>query len=319
MGSHRVLHRHPARRLPRSNTRHILTSLAAWLDRTVGRLDLIVLIIGIASAIVDNIPLVAASMGMYSLSTYPADHFFWEFLAYCAGTGGSILIIGSAAGVAAMGLEKINFVWYLKHVSGSALLGSSDGRRNLPASALADELRSRPAETSFKVEGADALPERATPCTRAFTSTGDGVNLFTLRKRCPLQSTIESLSRIGADLRGVVDHPARTPQPPPYTIRTIIALVWRPGSPSVNATHPACMTFALCLRRTSNEPIPCECTCHCAERLVRRLQQHASYPCPGGDGNGDTVAHNIRGRRIVGCVRLGRFFVGDDGDSCSTP
>lgn len=102
---------------------HILTSLAAWLDRTVGRQDLIVLIIGIASAIVDNIPLVAASMGMYSLSIYPADHFFWEFLAYCAGTGGSILIIGSAAGVAAMGLEKINFVWYLKHVSGLALLG----------------------------------------------------------------------------------------------------------------------------------------------------------------------------------------------------
>ena len=102
---------------------HILTSLAQWLDQTVGRLDIIVLIIGIVSAIVDNVPLVAASMGMYSLTTYPPDHFLWEFLAYCAGTGGSILIIGSAAGVAAMGLEKINFFWYIKKISGLALIG----------------------------------------------------------------------------------------------------------------------------------------------------------------------------------------------------
>ena len=102
---------------------HVLRSLAGWLDATVGRQDLIVLIIGIASAIVDNVPLVAASMGMYSLTTYPTDHFLWEFLAYCAGTGGSILIIGSAAGVAAMGLERIQFGWYVKHISALALLG----------------------------------------------------------------------------------------------------------------------------------------------------------------------------------------------------
>jgi Na+/H+ antiporter NhaD/arsenite permease-like protein len=102
---------------------HMLTALAGWLDRTIGRQDLIVLIIGIASAVVDNVPLVAASMGMYSLDTYPTDHFIWEFLAYCAGTGGSILIIGSAAGVAAMGLEKITFGWYVKRISGLALLG----------------------------------------------------------------------------------------------------------------------------------------------------------------------------------------------------
>ena len=101
----------------------VLVSLSGWLDRTVGRQDLIVLIIGIASAIVDNVPLVAASMGMYSLSTYPSDHFLWEFLAYCAGTGGSILIIGSAAGVAAMGLERIQFGWYIRHISALALLG----------------------------------------------------------------------------------------------------------------------------------------------------------------------------------------------------
>lgn len=102
---------------------HILSSLAQWLDRTVGRQDVIVLIIGLVSAVVDNVPLVAASMGMYSLKDFPADSFLWEFMAYCAGTGGSILIIGSAAGVAAMGLEKIDFGWYVKRISGLALLG----------------------------------------------------------------------------------------------------------------------------------------------------------------------------------------------------
>ena len=102
---------------------HILTGLAQWLDRTVGRLDVIVMVIGIASAVVDNVPLVAASMGMYSLADYPPDHFLWEFMAYCAGTGGSILIIGSAAGVAAMGLEKIHFFWYVRKISGLALAG----------------------------------------------------------------------------------------------------------------------------------------------------------------------------------------------------
>lgn len=106
---------------------HMLSSLAQWLDQTVGRLDIIVMIIGIASAIVDNVPLVAASMGMYSLTQYPPDHFLWEFLAYCAGTGGSILIIGSAAGVAAMGLEKIRFFWYVKKISGLALAGYFSG------------------------------------------------------------------------------------------------------------------------------------------------------------------------------------------------
>jgi len=102
---------------------HILTNLAGWLDRTVGRQDIIVTIIGMVSAIVDNVPLVAASMGMYDLAVYPTDSFLWEFMAYCAGTGGSILIIGSAAGVAAMGLEKIHFFWYVKRISGLALVG----------------------------------------------------------------------------------------------------------------------------------------------------------------------------------------------------
>ena len=68
-------------------------------------------------------PLVAAAMGMYTLETYPVDHSFWMLLAYCAGTGGSCLIIGSAAGVAAMGMEKIDFFWYVKKISWLALLG----------------------------------------------------------------------------------------------------------------------------------------------------------------------------------------------------
>jgi Na+/H+ antiporter NhaD/arsenite permease-like protein len=106
---------------------HILGNLAGWLDRTVGRQDVIVTIIGMVSAIVDNVPLVAASMGMYSLAQYPPDSFLWEFMAYCAGTGGSILIIGSAAGVAAMGLEKIHFFWYVKRISGLALVGYFGG------------------------------------------------------------------------------------------------------------------------------------------------------------------------------------------------
>ena len=106
---------------------HILTDVAQWLNDVVGRLDIIVMLIGLVSAVVDNVPLVAASMGMYSLTDYPADSFLWEFMAYCAGTGGSILIIGSAAGVAAMGLEKIDFIWYLKKISFLALLGYFGG------------------------------------------------------------------------------------------------------------------------------------------------------------------------------------------------
>ena len=77
-------------------------------------------IIGIMSSIVDNVPLVAATMGMYD---FPLDHYFWSFIAYCAGTGGSLLIIGSAAGVAVMGMEKIDFIWYLKHISWIAIVG----------------------------------------------------------------------------------------------------------------------------------------------------------------------------------------------------
>jgi len=106
---------------------HILEALAGWLDKTVGNQAIIVTLIGMASAIVDNVPLVAASMGMYSMNIFPTDSFLWEFMAYCAGTGGSMLIIGSAAGVAAMGLEKIHFFWYARKIGGLAALGYLSG------------------------------------------------------------------------------------------------------------------------------------------------------------------------------------------------
>jgi Na+/H+ antiporter NhaD/arsenite permease-like protein len=101
----------------------MLPSLAQWLDVKIGNQSLIVIIIGLVSAVVDNIPLVAASMGMYPLTQFPPDSFLWEFIAYCAGTGGSILIIGSAAGVVAMGLEKIEFFWYARRIGPLAFAG----------------------------------------------------------------------------------------------------------------------------------------------------------------------------------------------------
>lgn len=101
----------------------VLHNLSQFLDAKISNINAIVISIGLASAVIDNVPLVAASQGMYDLAQYPMDHYLWEFLAYCAGTGGSILIIGSAAGVAAMGMEKINFFWYVKKISWIALLG----------------------------------------------------------------------------------------------------------------------------------------------------------------------------------------------------
>jgi Na+/H+ antiporter NhaD/arsenite permease-like protein len=101
----------------------ILSGLATWLTTNISNIDAIVISLGFLSAIVDNVPLVAAAQGMFDLSVYPTDHYFWEFLAYCAGTGGSTLIIGSAAGVAAMGIEKVHFFWYLKKISLLAVLG----------------------------------------------------------------------------------------------------------------------------------------------------------------------------------------------------
>ena len=101
----------------------VLTDLAQWLTTSLKYDSTIVISIGLLSSIVDNVPLIAAAQGMFDLNQYPTDHYFWEFLAYCTGTGGSALIIGSAAGVAAMGMEKITFFWYLKKISLLALLG----------------------------------------------------------------------------------------------------------------------------------------------------------------------------------------------------
>lgn len=100
-----------------------LAHAAQWLDKTIGNQTIIVVALGLLSSVVDNVPLVAAAQGMYSLQQYPRDSFFWEFLAYATGTGGSTLIIGSAAGVAAMGIEKIDFFWYMKRITLIALLG----------------------------------------------------------------------------------------------------------------------------------------------------------------------------------------------------
>lgn len=100
-----------------------LRQLATYMDDAVGDIFLINGLIGLLSAIVDNVPLVAGAMGMYPEAVYPVDHTFWELLAYCAGTGGSVLIIGSAAGVAIMGILRIDFLWYLKRLSGLALAG----------------------------------------------------------------------------------------------------------------------------------------------------------------------------------------------------
>ncbi len=105
----------------------LLKEMADFLSNNLKNDYLIGTALGLLSAIVDNVPLVAASQGMYDLSTYPTDHPFWEFLALTTGTGGSAIIIGSAAGVAVMGIEQIDFMWYLKKISWLALIGFAAG------------------------------------------------------------------------------------------------------------------------------------------------------------------------------------------------
>ncbi|HSH65450.1 MAG TPA: sodium:proton antiporter NhaD [Bacteroidia bacterium] len=108
-------------------TAGILTELANWMDVKIANQNTISILMGLLSAIIDNVPLVAATQGMYPVSVYHIDHNFWHLLAYCTGTGGSTLIIGSAAGVAAMGIEKISFMWYLKKMTLLALVGYFSG------------------------------------------------------------------------------------------------------------------------------------------------------------------------------------------------
>lgn len=113
-------------------TAHILPHLTNGLNTVFdGDINLIAISIGVLSSLVDNVPLVAALQSMYSLNTFHTDHYFWELLAYTAGTGGSCLIIGSAAGVAVMGMEKIDFFWYLKNISWIAFIGFIAGAFSL--------------------------------------------------------------------------------------------------------------------------------------------------------------------------------------------
>ncbi len=104
-----------------------LKELAVALTQTLKNDYLIATALGLLSALVDNVPLVAASQGMFDLATYPTDHPFWEMLALTTGTGGSAIIIGSAAGVAVMGIEQVDFMWYLKKISWLALIGFAAG------------------------------------------------------------------------------------------------------------------------------------------------------------------------------------------------
>jgi len=101
----------------------LLKELAVYLSDNLPSLDIIATVIGLASALIDNVPLVAATMGMYDLSDFGTDDRLWQLIALCAGTGGSILVIGSASGVALMGLEKVDFLWYAKNVSVGAAIG----------------------------------------------------------------------------------------------------------------------------------------------------------------------------------------------------
>jgi Na+/H+ antiporter NhaD/arsenite permease-like protein len=90
------------------------------MDQAIPNQDIVVMLLGVGSAVIDNVPLVAAAIGMYDA---PMDAKIWHFIAYAAGTGGSMLIIGSAAGVAAMGMERIDFIWYLKKITWLAAIG----------------------------------------------------------------------------------------------------------------------------------------------------------------------------------------------------
>lgn len=101
----------------------ILMGTARFLDQTINNNTLIAILIGLISSIIDNVPLVAAAIGMYDLSVHAVNSHLWQMIAFCAGTGGSVLIIGSAAGIAYMGLEKVNFLWYLRRISLTALVG----------------------------------------------------------------------------------------------------------------------------------------------------------------------------------------------------
>ncbi|KAI9123369.1 hypothetical protein K1719_004669 [Acacia pycnantha] len=128
----------------------ILREIANYLDAHIPNDVLIASAIGVISAIIDNVPLVAATMGMYDISSFPQDSEFWQLIAFCAGTGGSMSVIGSAAGVALMGMEKVDFFWYLRKVSGFAFAGYAAGIATyLVVNNLHISLSTTPSETPF--------------------------------------------------------------------------------------------------------------------------------------------------------------------------
>ncbi len=108
-------------------TAGILKDLALWMDAHFSGKEIIVAVLGLISSVIDNVPLTAATMGMYDLSIYPPDSKIWMMLTYAVGTGGSLLIIGSAAGVVVMGMEKISFISYIKRISLPVLVGYGVG------------------------------------------------------------------------------------------------------------------------------------------------------------------------------------------------
>jgi Na+/H+ antiporter NhaD/arsenite permease-like protein len=146
----------------------ILKELAFFLSDNLPSLDIIATVIGLASALIDNVPLVAATMGMYDLSEYGTDDRLWQLIALCAGTGGSILVIGSASGVALMGLEKVDFLWYAKKVSVGAALGYFAG---IATYFLQD------AVLTGSLFGSEVLPQLASTVDMAQTVAATGIVL----------------------------------------------------------------------------------------------------------------------------------------------
>lgn len=137
----------------------ILDQMSTFLNDKIHNVYLINMIIGFLSSVIDNVPLVAAAMGMYPLThtsgtlspylmNFTTDGTFWELLAYCSGIGGSILIIGSAAGVVVMGMERINFMWYMKHITWIAILGYLAGNRCILSTISCIKKKDRPAQTA---------------------------------------------------------------------------------------------------------------------------------------------------------------------------
>jgi hypothetical protein len=236
----------------------LLAQLAVFLNENLPQTEIIATVIGIASALIDNVPLVAATMGMYNVDDYAMDDNFWQLIALCAGTGGSILVIGSASGVALMGLEKVDFLWYAKNVSVGAAVGYFAGiatyvraqrrraqrkrvllRRKRARSADAKKACPSAAEAGCFARGLEgARAKRAQPKSvplrrkRAVSLGGQGVSL------CGGSGLLRS---------GVVG--GRPPEPPLLPARSKCAAPGPKGPPCAAETRPQ-LTQPLCPLRS---------------------------------------------------------------------